>query len=255
MSSLPPLHLLWRDGAPLTAPHTMDRDTAGARLLAELYAPPADRVWVRAMMNTTIDGAIAGADGISASLRNEDDAFVFGVLRALCDVVLVGASTVRAEDYRRPLGRRDLLEPSRRPGGGERPALAIWTRSGDLPSSVEPDWPTHLLVPSDQVEAVRRRTGFPAENVHAAETAAEGIAVLGSLGFRAIQAEGGPQALAHLAAADLLDELCFSVTHRTVGGASPRVLDGAGHRTDWALASLLVGPDASLTRYVRESGR
>src|SRR5690625_4947420 len=92
--------------------------------LAELYAFPREATWVRAMMNTTVDGAVTGADGTSGSLRNPDDSLVFGVLRALADVVLVGASTVRSEDYRRPQGRADLLSPSRRPGGGRRPALA-----------------------------------------------------------------------------------------------------------------------------------
>lgn len=251
MSVTTPLRLLWRDGAALPSPRAVSRDADGAQLLAELYAPPEDRPWVRAMMNTTVDGAIAGADATSASLRNDDDAFVFGVLRALCDVVVVGAATVRAEDYRRPLGRRDLLEPSRRPTGAERPALAIWTRTGDLPESVEPDWPTHLLVPAGQVETVCARTGFPQDHVHAADSPAEGIAVLIALGFRAIQSEGGPGVLSQLAGADLLDELCFSITHRTVGGPSPRVLDGAAHQLDWSLASLLVGPDATLTRYVR----
>lgn len=248
-----PLHLLVSDGLPLAGPEAIARDADGARRLAQLYAPPADRIHVRAMMNTTIDGAIAGSDGISASLRNDDDAFAFGVLRALADVVLVGAATVRAEDYRRPLGRRDLLQPSRRPAGGDRPALAIWTRSGTLPASVKPDWPTHLLVPAEAVGTVRERTGFPAENVHAADTPAQGIEVLASLGFRAIQTEGGPGALGMLAADGLLDELCFSVTHRTVGGSSPRVLDGAAHETPWHLASMVVGPQATLTRYLRAS--
>src|SRR5699024_2844044 len=106
---------------PAAGPGAITQDTDGAMALAELSAFPREATGVRAMMNTTVDGAVTGADGTSGSLRNPDDSLVFGVLRALADVVLVGASTVRSEDYRRPQGRADLLSPSRRPGGGRRP--------------------------------------------------------------------------------------------------------------------------------------
>ncbi|MFC0675412.1 dihydrofolate reductase family protein [Brachybacterium hainanense] len=245
------MHLLWKDGAPLPAPVVIGPGADGARQLAELYAPPPDRIHVRAMMNTTVDGAIAGADGISGSLRNPTDSFLFSVLRALCDVILVGARTVREEDYRRPQGREDLLLPSRRPGGASRPALAILTRSGDLPATVEADWPTYLLVPAQHRETIAARGIVPPAQVLVAEDAPEAVAALAGLGMRAIQAEGGPSVLGQLAARGILDELCFSVTHRTVGGPSPRVLDGIGHAQRWELSSLLVGEEATLTRYRR----
>ena len=150
------------------------------------------------------------------------------MLRALTDVVLVGAETVRVEDYRRPLGRGDLLRPSRRPGGAARPALAIWSRSGVLPTSIEVDQPTYLVTGSDVAEQAARRAGIPAEQVIVADTASQALQELAARGLRAVQAEGGPAALGRLAAAGLLDELCFSTSHRTVGGPASRVLRGAG---------------------------
>lgn len=246
------LQLLWRDGAPMAAPLGIAADPQGASLLAELYAFPADRVHVRAMMNTTVDGAVAGADGTSGSLRNRDDSFVFGVLRALADVVVVGSQTVRSEDYRRPLGRRDLVEPSRRPAGHTRPALAIWTTTGELPASIEADWPTYLLTPPEHAERVQERSGMPPDHVIAAATASDAVDALVERGYRGIQAEGGPSTLGRLAAEGLLDELCVSVTHRTVGGPSSRMIDGAAHDQHWELASLLVGAHATVTRYRRQ---
>lgn len=245
------MHLLLRDGGPLPAPEPIIPDTDGAQALAELYAFPRQGVHVRAMMNTTIDGAVIGADGTSGSLRNPDDSFVFGVLRALADVVLVGASTVRSEDYRRPQGRADLLDPSRRPGGGRRPALAVWSGSGELPATIETEWPTFLIAPARVAEAAGRRAGIPAGQVIAASTAGEAVTALAERGYRGIQAEGGPASLARLAAEDLLDELCFSVTHRSVGGPSPRVIDGPAHDRAWQLSSLIAGQHATITRYVR----
>ena len=50
-------------------------------------------------MIASADGA-ATVDGRSGGLSGEADHEVFGLLRALADVVLVGAGTVRAEAYR-----------------------------------------------------------------------------------------------------------------------------------------------------------
>jgi hypothetical protein len=49
----------------------------------------------------------------------------------------------------------------------------------------------------------------------------------------------------------VLTELCVSVTHRTVGGPSPRILAGAAHDQDWELLALVVGEHATVTRYRR----
>lgn len=247
------MHLLIRDGAPLPQPVPVPADSEGAALLAELYAvPSAPSRWVRGMMNTTVDGAVSGADGTSGSLRNPDDSFVFGVLRALTDVVLVGAATVRAEDYRRPRGRQDLLSPSRRRSGGKWPALAVWSTSGELPAGIAADWPTYLVTPSSAAEVAERRSGLPHDQILVADSAAAAIGELEGLGLCGIQAEGGPASLGRLAAEGLLDELCISVSHRTVGGPSPRVLTGPAHDQHWQLQSLVVGQHATLTRYVRQ---
>jgi riboflavin biosynthesis pyrimidine reductase len=50
---------------------------------------------------------------------------------------------------------------------------------------------------------------------------------LGEVGHRSVLAEGGPSFNAQLAAADLVDELCPTITPRLVGGDSRRILTGA----------------------------
>lgn len=244
------MHLLIDRGRVLGAPRRIAHDGDGAAALARIYAPDPDHVTVRAMMNTTIDGAVHGADGTSGSLRNRDDSFLFSVLRALADVVLVGAGTARAEDYSHPLGHPDLLRPSRRPAGAARPALAILSRSGGLPP-LEADQPTLVLTDPGRRAQVAGRTGLPVDQVLGVQGPGDAIRVLAQQGYRAIQAEGGPATLASLAAADLLDELCFSVTHRTVGGPSPRVMTGPAHTSAWRTGTMLVGAEATLTRYCR----
>ena len=68
--------------------------------LAALYAypdqgPPPGR-WERANMVASLDGA-ATIDGRARGLSGEADQQVFAMLRALSDVILVGAGTARAE--------------------------------------------------------------------------------------------------------------------------------------------------------------
>jgi len=66
--------------------------------LPRLYAYPDGR-WLRANMVATADGA-ASLDGVTQGISSNTDRRVFALLRTLCDVILVGASTVRAEKYK-----------------------------------------------------------------------------------------------------------------------------------------------------------
>ncbi len=63
------------------------------------------RPWVRANMIESADGA-AAVDGLSGGLGGAADREVFGLLRALAGVILVGAGTARAEATARPGWRR-----------------------------------------------------------------------------------------------------------------------------------------------------
>ena len=68
--------------------------------LARCYAYPRhlERPWVRANFVNSIDGAFT-VDGVSAGLGTDADHRVFGLLRELAEVIVVGAGTVRAENY------------------------------------------------------------------------------------------------------------------------------------------------------------
>ena len=248
------LQLLRRHGAFLSPALPVGDDPAGARLLAEVYAPPASGTLVRAMMNTTIDGAVVGPDGTSGPLRNPDDSLVFAVLRALADVVLVGADTVRAEDYTRPSASRHLAGSVLRPSGAPTPVLAVLSRSGELPEGLDEHWPLLLLVPSDRRAAAVARSGLREEQVLAAAAPAAAVRALAARGHRLIQVEGGPGTLGVLAAGGHLDELCFSITARTVGGPSPHVISGPAAEQTWALDSLLLGEHAMIPRWRRPRG-
>ena len=93
------------------------------------YRYPNDRPWLRANMVSSLDGS-AVRDGRSEGLSSAADKEVFGVLRGLADVVLVGAGTARTEGYR-------ALRPKEAYAGvraslGQRPAPVLALVSGRL---------------------------------------------------------------------------------------------------------------------------
>ena len=57
---------------------------------AYAYPPDLDRPWVRVNFVCSLDGAVS-VDGVSGGLGTPADKAVFGVLRRLADVILVGS--------------------------------------------------------------------------------------------------------------------------------------------------------------------
>ena len=113
--------------------------------------PEGDRPWVLANMIATVDGATA-IDGRSGGLGGPADKLVFAAVRAVADVILVGAGTVRAESYG---------SPRTPPGKAAPPRLAIVTRSLDIDPAgrvfVEaPADRRPIIVTTERSDAVRR---------------------------------------------------------------------------------------------------
>lgn len=199
--------------------------------LCELYRPPEmGRAWLRANMVSTLDGAGTGPDERSGSINSPADLRVFTTLRALADVVLIGAGTVRAEGYRAPRiadrflpGRRDRGQP------GD-PPLAIVTRSGEVPLAVLAGDPSPFVFTVASDPNLRRlREHLPAGRLHVHDAVvdlARVLATLAAQGLPNVLTEGGPHLLGSLIAAGVLDELCLTWSPLMVGGPAPRILDG-----------------------------
>ena len=66
--------------------------------LAAAYAPESEP-WLRVNFVSTLDGAAQGSDGLSGSINNAADKRVFDALRARADCLVVGAGTLRSEEY------------------------------------------------------------------------------------------------------------------------------------------------------------
>ncbi|MCR1982003.1 dihydrofolate reductase family protein [Cellulosimicrobium cellulans] len=206
--------------------------------LAALYAygtPVRGASVVRANMVASVDGAAWGPDERSGSINDDADWRVFRVLRALADVVLVGAGTARAEGYTpldRPRGLRHLHDAPLE--------LAVVSRSGRVPPTLAgTDRPPFVLtgpagaatargdVPADRVLVVGQDAADDTHEPGDALDLAAGLAALAGRGLTRVLAEGGPSLLADLLAADLVDELCVTTTPTLVGPGPARIVAGA----------------------------
>ncbi len=191
------------------------------------------RPGVRLNMIASVDGA-AAVDGRSGGLGGPADHRLFSVLRALADVVLVAAGTVRAEGYG-PASLPDGLQAARR----ERdetpvPAIAVVSRSCQL------DWDSSfftaatvrpvVLTVADAPAARLARAVEVADVVVAGEVDVDlrrALAALAERGARSVLAEGGPSLNGQLASVGLLDEVCLTLAPWLAGGDARRILTNA----------------------------
>lgn len=203
--------------------------SVGADQLAELYAYPPSGA-LRANMVTTLDGAVA-ADGRTEVISGASDKHVFALLRALADVVIVGAGTARAEQYG-PVRERAEFTPLRKLAGQPPTAtLAILTRAADLdPTSrlFSTPSPRPIVLTCERAPRQRRTALAEVAEVEICGDQEVDLAValrlLRDRGLNNVLCEGGPRLLGDVAAAGLLDELALSTSPVVAGGEAGRIV-------------------------------
>jgi riboflavin biosynthesis pyrimidine reductase len=224
--------------------------------LLAAYSYPEDRPWVRANMVSSLDGS-AVRDGRSRGLSGADDQQVFGVLRGLADVVLVGAGTARAEGYRalRPKPAYADLRASL----GQRPAPVLALVSARLDLDPASDLfhggaERTVVVTSGAADpAARARLSEVADVLVSGAEQVDLPAALDELarrGLGRVLCEGGPSLLAGLVAAGRLDELCLTVAPQLVAGEGPRILTGPELEARFSVGHLLESDSVLFARYV-----
>ncbi len=235
-------------------------DPAAAGLidkLAEIYAYP-EGTWVRANMITSVDGSIA-VQGRSGGLSGPADRLVFGVLRSLADVIVVGAGTARAEKY--GLAKPASMWPQLRSGRAATPPIAVVTRSlhldldselihgerGQLPRTIVL---TTRQAPADQL-ALAAKTADVIVTGDSDVSATDIRHQLSGLGYHRILIEGGPSLLGDFAAAGLLDELCITTSPMLAGGNSRLLVADLATPVPLKLAASCTDDGFVLSRYTR----
>jgi riboflavin biosynthesis pyrimidine reductase len=200
------------------------------------YAPP-DRTRTRVRLNfvESADGA-ATLEGRSGPLGGEGDRDLMQVLRAMADVIVVGAGTVRVEGY----GGVDVgdADSAWREQAGLSPQPAFAVVSGAL--RLAPDDPVFadtpqrpVVVTTTHARASRREALEPvADVIDCGEGREVDLAAMldafAQRGWTQILCEGGPHLFGALLDAGLVDEVCITLAPRFVGGSAGRIARGAG---------------------------
>lgn len=206
-----------------------------AALAAEARPAPAARPWVLANMVTTLDGATA-IGGVSKPLGGPADKAVFSAIRAVADVVLVGATTVIEEQYRPPRPSDRVIASRRAQGRTDRLVIAVVTSSlslpPDLPLFDDPSYRPLILTVATAPREPRVALESVAEIIDVTAAADGRVHLLSALvelhrrGHRQVLSEGGPSLNGQLAAADLIDEWNLTLSPILASGASDRPARG-----------------------------
>lgn len=213
---------------------------------------------VRAITVSTLTGS-STVDGRSKTLGNETDSALLVALREWADVIIVGAHTVRAENYYGAQPNAAKPQPA---------AMAVPSRSLEFDYSRQFFdnfvTPHVFLTPSDALAdpAVARRAaelrerGFDVIDTGAG-TPADMLAECHRRGWRNISLEGGPTLLGAFAEADLVDKLYLTLDPRLSARPETPVAAGRGpvvHRRMW-LENVATDDDGTvLLRYTRAAG-
>lgn len=240
-------------------PHASDEADTGDLEDDELVAVlVADAPVLRVNFVASVDGAVSH-DGRSGGLSGEADKRYFELLRRVCDVVLVGAGTVRDEGY----GPMRVSAESARwrlaNGLPEHPVFAIV--SGSL--ALDPD--AEIFTDAPVRPIVVTSTRAPADLLARFEKVAdvvvagsswidvpETVAALHHRGLRNVLCEGGPTLFGSLLAAGAVDELFLTVSPTLEAGDAWRITAGQlAEPYRLRLASVLASGSTLLLRYAR----
>ncbi|GAA1506735.1 riboflavin-specific deaminase-like protein [Agromyces terreus] len=237
-----------------------DRAAVERATLFEAYALR-DRSVPRVRMNfvASIDGS-ATLDGRSGGLGDASDRLTMQVLRAMADVVLVGAGTVRAEGYGGLAVDEADAAWRRSEGLGEQPKIAVVSSRLDLDprhplfaeSVVRPIVVTHAAAPQEKRNALAEVAEVHVCGQEEVDPARM-LAMLADQGLAQVLCEGGPHLFGSLLDAGLVDEVCLSLSPTLVGGAGRRISQGAQERArPMRLVHAMPAGDLVLLRYARD---
>lgn len=222
---------------------------------------PTDRPWLMLNMIASADGAIS-VDGVSGGLGGPADQRVFGAVRSVADAILVAAGTARAEQYGPPRPSDAVRRRRREAGRDETPVLGLVTRSLAIDPELamftgaerRPIVYTVDTAPADRKAALAEVADIVTVGERDVDLGAA-VADLGNRGAAVVLAEGGPSLNGQLVAADLIDELCLSLSPLVVAGDSGRIVAGPAIPAprELRLDRALTADDLLFLRYVRRT--
>ena len=158
----------------------------------------------------SLDGSTV-VQGNSHALSGDADRSILIGLRSLADVIVVGSSTVRIDDYGPP-SRKDLR-------------VGVVSRTGniDLTTPLFTSGAGFLIIPEDAPEPSNPAVSC----IRAGRGSVDFAAAMSQLDGTFIQLEGGPGLNASMAHADLIDEINLTISPNIAANNQPRLLSEA----------------------------
>ena len=206
----------WESTLPAEAPH---------RDLLDLYLPISSATAARPMtighLGQSLDGFIATASGDSCSLTGPDNILHLHRLRALCDVVVVGASTVAADNPRLTTRRVS----------GRNPVRVILDPACRLPATHTVFSDRDALTLRVCAAGIAAAAEARARGEQVLEVAASGrqlelkdlLRQLNGRGYNRIFLEGGGITVSSFLEAGLLDRLHVAIAPLLIGDGRPAI--------------------------------
>ncbi|PSK63073.1 2,5-diamino-6-ribosylamino-4(3H)-pyrimidinone 5'-phosphate reductase [Micromonospora sp. MH33] len=235
--------------------------------LHERYAPTSETGYgVRLLGVASIDGLTA-VSGSSASLTSPGDQRIYQIVKREADLLLLGAETVRAEQYGPSVMSAPQIARRQANGLHPYPTIAVVTRSLDLDLAgplfqrhVERHVPPRpiLIAPAAAVAATTVDFSEHADVLPVGGhdvSLTQAIHVLRARGYRRIVCEGGPSLAAQMVQQGLVDEVCLTIAPKVLAIGGPRVTGGTETSPapgEWHLRRSLLDEQGNMfLRYTR----
>jgi len=214
---------------------------------------------VRVNFIASVDGA-ATSDGLSGGFSTPGDKRYFELLRRVCDVVVVGAGTVRAEGYgpmRVSAASAAWRKAREMP---PHPSFAIVSGHLDLDprSRIFTDAPVRpIVVTTTHAKGAERFAAVAdilvaGDGKHIAPRAM--LAGLRERNLTHVLCEGGASLFGSLLDADIVDELCLTVSPTLKAGDAPRISSGPAVSRALRLDEVHKSGDSLFLHYRRAHG-
>jgi riboflavin-specific deaminase-like protein len=178
---------------------------------------------------STVDGR-ATIGGVSGPIGSATDTAMLVGLRTRFDALMIGAGTMRAERYGRPVADPDRRAQREGLDLSADPLMVIVSARLDLP------WDAGLftagagrvlIFTTSEVEPPETETELIVVRHDDAVDLAEAMRQLREEhGIRALLCEGGPRLHAQIEAAGLVDDLFLTIAPKLAGGEAPRIVEG-----------------------------
>jgi riboflavin-specific deaminase-like protein len=217
--------------------------------------PREERPLVAMNFVATADGR-ATIEGRSGPIGSDTDTAMLVGLRNRCDALMVGAGTMRVEQYGRLVTKDETRERRESIGLPAEPLMVLVSGRLDLPweAPLFTEGGEVLIFTASEAEPPRTESSVEVVRHEGAVDLTEAVRHLRrERGIRALLSEGGPHLHAQMQADGLVDDLFLTIAPKLSGGEAPRITEGSLPRVNELELAWLLEEDGELFARYRRS--